>query len=53
MLSAVAIRSRRFPLARRLGIEAHTAVFRHRDGPGHVVGIEIPETPEPLIVEGE
>jgi hypothetical protein len=42
------------PLARRLGIEAHTAVFRHRDdpgGPGKVVSIEIPEVPEPLIAE--
>lgn len=42
------------PLARRLGIEAHTAVFRHRDDPGGagcVVAVEIPETPDPLIVE--
>jgi hypothetical protein len=38
------------PLARLLGIEAHTVIFRHRDdpgGPGRVVGIEIPETAKP------
>jgi hypothetical protein len=42
------------PLARLLGIKAHAVVFRHRDDPGgagRVVGIEIPETPEPLITE--
>ena len=42
------------PLARRLGIKAHGAVFRHRDDPGgagRVVGIEIPETPDQLIAE--
>jgi hypothetical protein len=42
------------PLARRLGIKAHAAIFRHRDDPGgagSVVGVQIPETPEPLIAE--
>ena len=41
--------------SRRRGVdEVHVAIFEHRDDPGgwgNVVGIQIPETPEPLIGE--
>src|SRR5262245_40648834 len=42
-------------LTRRLGVDWHVVVFRHRDDDGdpygNFVSIEIPETPEPLIAE--